>query len=120
YAAGDVGTPEVTSPAIRKIITSRAARVDALNALKSSGIVGENSQALVEIRNLAALTDLKARADAQRLVKAENADREELFREIAVAKNVDAAQIPKIRETYAGTLRELARPGDWIQGADGA
>jgi len=49
YAAGDVGTPEVTSPAIRKIITSRAARVDALNALKSSGIVGENNQALVEI-----------------------------------------------------------------------
>ena len=120
YAGTDaVGTPDVTSPAIRKIIQSRAARVDALNLFKSSGVVGENKQALVEIRNLEGISDLKVRAEVQRLVKAENADREELFREMAVAKKVDPSQIPKIRETYAATLRELARLGDWIQTPDG-
>ena len=112
--------PEVSSPAIRKIIDSRAARVAALNKYKSRGVIGENKRALVEVRNLDALPDLKARADVQRLVKAENADREELFKEIAVAKSVDLSQLSKIRDTYASTLREKARPGDWIQEPDGA
>jgi hypothetical protein len=63
---------------------------------------------MVEVRNLEALTDLKARADVQRLVKAENSDRQELYKEIAAAKNVDLAQLPKIREPtrHAAAERE--------------
>ena len=121
YAQADsVAPPEVTSPAIRRIIESRAARVADLTRFKSQGAVGENNRALVEVRDLETLSDLKARAEVQRLVKAENADREELFREIAVAKKVDPGQIDKIRETYATTLRENARAGDWIQMPDGS
>lgn len=119
YAQDKVGTPEVTSPAIRKIIDSRAGRVEALNKYKGLAVIGENNKGLVEVLKLDGLADLKERAEAQRIVKAENADREELFREIAVAKKVDPSQIPKIRETYAGTLRDLARPGDMIQTPDG-
>ena len=52
-------------------------------------------------------------------MKAENADREELYKEVAAAKGVDLSQLPKIRETYAATLRERAKPGEWIQGTDG-
>jgi uncharacterized protein YdbL (DUF1318 family) len=116
---GDVAAPEVTSPAIRKIIDSRASRAMALAEQKSKGVIGENNKALVEVRSLDSLPDLKARAEVQRLVKAENTDREELFKEIAAAKNVDLSQIPKIRETYAATLREKAHPGDWIQEPEG-
>lgn len=120
YAQGDdVAAPEISSPAIRKIIESRATRVAALNKYKAKGVIGENNKALVEIRGLDALSDLKERAEVQRLVKAENADREELFKEIAAAKNVELSQLPKIRETYASTLRGRARPGDWIQDPDG-
>ncbi len=116
YAAQDqVAAPEITNPAIRKIIDSRAARLDAINALKAEGVIGESNQALLVIRNLDAIQGLKERADAQKLVKDENADREQLFKEIAVAKKVDLAQLPKIRATYAETLREMAHPGDWIQ-----
>jgi uncharacterized protein YdbL (DUF1318 family) len=121
YAAeNEVAAPEISNPAIRKIIDSRAARLDAVNAAKTKGVIGENNQALLEVRNLDAVQALKERADLQKLVKAENADREQLFKEIAAAKNVDLAQLPQIRATYAETLRENARPGDWMQLPDGA
>ena len=117
--AEEVAAPEVSSPAIRKIIDSRAARAAQLRQFKSQGVVGENNRALLEPRSLDKLADLKARAQLQQLIKAENADREALFREIAAAKNVDLAQIPKIQETYAATLRENVSPGEWIQLPDG-
>ena len=121
YAAQDqVAAPEITNPAIRKIIDSRAARLDAINALKAEGVIGESNQALLVIRNLDAIQGLKERADAQKLVKDENADREQLFKEIAAAKKVDLAQLPQIQTTYAATLRENAHPGDWIQLPDGS
>ena len=116
---GDVPAPEITSPAIRKIIDSRAARVGDLRRFKSDGVIGENNKGLLEVRNLEAVSDLRARADLQRLVRAENADREELYKEIAAAKNVDLAQLPRIRETYASTLRDFAGPGEWIQMPNG-
>jgi len=114
-----VPPPEISNPAIRKIIESRAARVAQLDGYKFKGLIGENNQALVEARELESVPDLKTRAEIQRLVKAENADREELYKEIAAAKNVDLSQLPKIRETYASTLRENARLGDWIQTPEG-
>jgi len=118
--AQSVPEPTVSNPAIRKIIDSRASRVDAINKFKAAGAIGESNRALLEIRDLEAVTDLKARADAQRLVKAENADREQLFKEIAAAEGVDPSQIDRVRETYAETLRANARPGDWIQDPGGA
>jgi uncharacterized protein len=116
----EVAPPEVSNPAIRSIIGSRAARLESLNGWKRQGVVGENNQALVEVRNLDAVPGLKERADVQRLVRDENADREQLFREIAAAKNVDLSQLPRIQATYAETLRSTAHPGDWLQQPDGA
>ena len=120
YAAGEVPDPGVSNPAIRKIIESRAARAEALDGFKAQGAIGENNQALVEVLALDAIADLRQRAEVQRLVKAENADREQLFREIAAAQDVDLAQLPRIRETYAETLRANAKPGHKIQMPDGA
>ena len=72
------------------------------------------------VGDLDAVQGLKERADAQKLIKDENADREQLFKEIAAAKNVELSQLPQIRTTYAETLREKAHPGDWIQLPDGS
>lgn len=119
-AHAQVAEPTVTSPAIRKIIQSRAARVADLDRYKDQGVIGENNQGMVEARNLETLSDLKARAEVQRLVKAENADREELYKEIAAAEGVELSQLPRIKETYAGTLRANAKPGHWIQEPGGA
>lgn len=119
YAAEEVPAPEIQNPAIRKIIASRGARAPELAKYKAAGVIGENNKGFLEIRQLDAVTDLKGRAAVQKLVKDENADRTELYREMAAAKNVDAAQIGKIGETYAATLRENAKPGEWIQMPDG-
>jgi uncharacterized protein YdbL (DUF1318 family) len=113
--ADDVPVPEVSNPAIRKIIEARAQRVGPIDRFKAQGVIGESNRGLLETRALDKLDDLRRRADVQKLVRAENADREKLFEEIAAAKNVDRSQIPRIRETYAATLRDNARPGDWIQ-----
>lgn len=118
--AGQVAAPEITNPAIRKIIESRAARLSQLRKYIDTGVIGENNKALVEVRDRNAVSDLRERAELERLARAENADREELYKEIAAAKNVDMAQLPKIRETYAETLRQYAKPGDWIQMPDGS
>jgi uncharacterized protein YdbL (DUF1318 family) len=114
-----VAQPEITNPAIRKIIDSRAARLADLRRYFDQGVIGENNKGLVEVRSREALSDLKARAEVERLVRAENTDREELYKEIAAAKNVDLSQLPRIRETYAATLRQYATPGDWVQQPDG-
>ncbi len=120
YAQSDaVAAPEITNPAIRKIIQSRAARVRELGTHKKSGAVGENNRALVEVRQLDAL-GLQQRAAVQKLARAENADRERMFKEIAAATGTDLSQLPQIRATYATTLRQKAHRGDWIQMPDGS
>jgi uncharacterized protein YdbL (DUF1318 family) len=119
HAQGSVPEPEITNPAIRRIIASRAERLEALNRHKAMGVIGENNQALVEVRDLQSLTDLRERAEVQRIAREENADREQLFKEVALAKGVDLAQLPLIRRTYAETMRQFARTGDWIQQEDG-
>jgi len=119
-AHAQVAAPEITNPAIRKLIESRSARYAELQTYLERGILGESNKALLEVRNLDALTDLKARADVQRLVRAENADREELFKEIAAAKNVDLSQLDRVRATYAEAIQQGARPGTWIQDPGGS
>lgn len=113
YAA-EVADPGITNPAIRRIIESRGSRVGELTRFKAAGAIGENNQALLEARDLQALS-LQDRASAQRLIKAENDDREQMFKEIAAATGADPSTIPQIRTTYAETLRQNAKPGDWIQ-----
>ncbi len=117
--ADEVSRPEITNPAIRRIIDSRAARLPDLRKFKGMGVIGEGKDALLVPRNLQSINDLKQRAEVQRLIKDENRDREQLFKEIAAAKNVDLSQVPRIKETYAVTLRGDARPGDWIQMPNG-
>ncbi len=113
--AQSVPDPGVSNPAIRAIIDARAARVQQINDFKSRGLIGESNQALLEARSLDSISDLRQRAALQKLVKDENADRERLYKEVAAAEGVDLAQLPRIRQTYAETLRNNARSGDWIQ-----
>ncbi|MEM1207542.1 MAG: DUF1318 domain-containing protein [Acidobacteriota bacterium] len=116
---GSVAAPEISNPAIRKIIESRGARVGDLDRHKASGALGENNRALLDVRDLSALA-LQERAAVQRLVREENADRERMFKEIAAATGAALDQLPQIRRTYAETLRRNAKAGEWIQLPDGA
>ena len=117
--AQSVPDPGVSNPAIRAIIGARAARVKQINDFKSQGVIGESNQALLEARSVDSISDLRQRAALQKLIKDENADRERLYKEVAAAEGVELSQLPRIRQTYAETLRNNARAGDWIQLPDG-
>jgi hypothetical protein len=117
--AGAAQNPDVTNPAIRKIIDSRLARLPAVDKSKASGVIGENNKGFLEIRGIDAVKDPKDRDAVQRLVDEENADRTTQFAEVAKAEKADASQIPKIQERYAQTFRDRAKAGEWIQLPDG-
>lgn len=117
-AQGGVAAPEITNPAIRQIIGSRGARAPEVDRYKGQGVLGENKDALLEARDLSSLP-LPQRAAVQKLIREENADRERMFKEIAAATGADLSTLPQIKATYAETLRQRARSGEWIQDANG-
>ncbi len=114
-----VAAPEISNPAIRRIIANRAKRAQDIRKFKTKGVFGENRNALLEIRSLDGL-QLKDRAAVQKMLKAENTDREAMFKEIAAATGTDLSHLAQIRTTYAETLRAKAKTGDAIQLPNGS
>ena len=115
---GGPPSPGVTNPAIRRIIESRAGRFAKLRQLKSKGVFGENRNGILEIRSLDGLP-LSQRAQAQKLLAEENEDRRLMYNAIVDARGIDPSQLPLVRSTYAETLRQYAREGEWIQQPNG-
>ncbi len=74
-AAVDVN---VSTPAIRNIRASLANRFPQLQPLYGKGAIGETNTGLIAARDIGALS-LKEKADVNRLVEQENADRQALY-----------------------------------------
>ena len=108
----------VTTPAIRALKASIKQRAGRLIPFLDRGNVGLTNDGLLKIRNTKGLA-LKERALLKRLVKAENADRNALYLEIARANNISADKVEDIRRIFAKSWAKKARPGWWIQGPDG-
>lgn len=108
----------VSTPGIRAIKESLKTRFPELVPLFDGGRIGESSEGLIEIRDEAGL-GLADKASLRKLAKEENADRRSLYAEVAKAMSIDAGQIPKIQKIFAERWINDARPGWWIQGADG-
>ena len=115
YAQADIN---VTTPNIRALKASMKERFEELRPLYEKGVVGETNDGLLSIRSSDEL-DLKEKAGVKKLVKAENADRENLYREIAEANDLSADTVPQIQELFANSWRKDAKKGWWIQNDDG-
>lgn len=87
-----------------------AARLPALNKLKTALVIGENNQALLAVRGEIAAKDLK-------IVEAENTDRKLVYKKIAAATG---ASIAKVQSRRAEQIAEKSQPGLWLQKADGS
>lgn len=85
-----------------------AARIPAINALKDSGIIGENSDGYLEYRT-GQQTD-KATVDA------ENVDRKKVYS--AIAKN-EGASPDLVGQRRAKMIASIGKKGHWFKGADG-
>jgi uncharacterized protein YdbL (DUF1318 family) len=109
---------EVSTPAIRAIKESLKDRFPRLEPYFERGSLGESNAGFVEIRDESGLS-LKEKGELRNLVKDENADRGNLYAEVARALNIEASQIPRIQKIFASSWIKNSRPGWWIQQEDG-
>ena len=85
-------------------------RLADVNAVKGKGAAGENNRGFLEARGSPAPAD-------QQVIQAENADRRQVYAAIAAETGSSADEVGRQR---AVQLAGLARPGHWVQGADGS
>jgi uncharacterized protein YdbL (DUF1318 family) len=109
----------VSSPAVSRIKSSMASRFGDLEKFFSSGAIGLTKDGMVDVRDLNAVA-LPDRATVKRLVSEDNADRAQLYTEIAKASNHPEWE-SDIRKSFARRwVQTGAKPGWYYQGDDGA
>lgn len=84
-------------------------RLSKLDALKTSGAIGENNRGLVEVRG--------ADGQAATICSEENRDRETVYADIARRNQTTAEQVGRLR---AKKIAESSAPGVWLQKEDGS
>jgi uncharacterized protein YdbL (DUF1318 family) len=108
---------DVSSPAIRRLVSSMETRHGQLEPYYESGAIGLTADGLVELRDPNAVP-LAERNAARKLVADENADRNSLYREIAAANGKPEWE-SDIRSTFAQRWVAKARGGWWYRDAAG-
>ena len=109
----------VSSPAVTRIKQSMGARFGELEKFFASGAIGLTKDGLVDVRDLNAVA-LPDRATVKRLVSEDNADRAQLYSEIAKASNHPEWEAD-IKKSFAKRwVATGAKPGWYYQGDDGS
>lgn len=85
-------------------------RLPSVGSAKDKGVAGENNRGYLEARGAPSAGD-------QQVIQAENADRRQVYAAIAAETGSSADEVGRKR---AAQLADLARPGHWVQGADGS
>lgn len=109
---------DADTPAVRKLQAAMKKRHAQLKPFYKSGAIGFTQDALVDIHNLKAVS-LKQRGQLKNLLKAENRDRNQLYKEIARA-NGHPEWEKDIRKTFSQTWIANAAKGWWYKNAKGA
>ena len=107
----------ISTPAVRQLTQSMEARFAQMKKYYDSGAVGLTRDGLVEVRDQN-LIPLPERNAARKLVADENADRANLYREIAAA-NGHPEWEADIRKTFAERWASKAAAGWYYQDASG-
>jgi uncharacterized protein YdbL (DUF1318 family) len=107
----------VSTPAVSSLQASMAARHKLLEPFYRSGGIGFTANGLIGIHD-ASMIALKSRSEAQRLIAEENADRTELYQEIANA-NGQPEWEDNIRQIFAVRWIQRAQAGWWYQETNG-
>jgi uncharacterized protein len=103
----------IDSPEIRKLRASMQNRFDSLTGFYQQGFIGIKQDGLLAVRDAGAIP-LKDRNTVNKLVSAENADREALYRAIADA-NGHSDWYEQIKSTFAARWISNAQPGWWYE-----
>jgi uncharacterized protein YdbL (DUF1318 family) len=103
----------IDSSAIRQLRTRMESRFSSLQPLYAAGYIGIQGDGLLAVRN-AASVPLKERNQVNKLVAAENADRQSLYQAIANA-NGHPEWAAQIKSTFAARWISNAQSGWWYQ-----
>lgn len=109
---------DLTTPAIRKVIESMKNRNSKIMHFKDKGIIGETYDGMLAVRDMAGLTGEDIRT-INRLLRAENNDRETLYKELAEANKIPLSEVDRIKTIFAKTRKAKAKQGHWFQDEKG-
>ena len=112
-AQADEADLNIDSPEIRQLRAKMESRFAALQPLYAAGFIGIQADGLLAVRD-AASVPLKDRNQANKLVAAENADRQSLYQAIANA-NGHPEWTTQIKSTFAARWVSNAQSGWWYQ-----
>jgi len=115
HAAQDIN---VSTPEIRALKESIKQRAGSLIPYLNGGQVGIGADGMLKLRSSEGL-DLKGRGEVNRLLSAENADRQRLYQEIARA-NGFPDQVAEVQGVFAESWREQSAGGWYLEGKDGS
>ena len=113
-AAADL---EVNTPAITALKSSMQARHGQLSPFYGAGAIGLTKDGMIAVKDATAVP-LSQRGSLSGLVSAENADRANLYKEIAAA-NGHAEWQGDIQNTFAGRWIDKAQSGWFYQSGSG-
>jgi uncharacterized protein YdbL (DUF1318 family) len=108
----------LTTPAIRKVIDTMKTRNSKVMHFKDKGLIGETYDGMLAIRDMSGISGEDIRT-IKRLLRAENTDREILYKELAVANKISLSEISSIKTVFAKTRKAKAKPGHWFQDEKG-
>jgi len=103
----------IDSAEIRQLRASMESRFASLQPLYSAGFIGIQADGLLAVRDIESVP-LKDRNQVNKLVAAENADRQSLYQAIADA-NGHPDWAVQIKSTFAGRWVSNAQSGWWYQ-----
>lgn len=112
-AQADEADLAIDSPEIRQLRAAMESRFASLQPLYAAGFIGIQADGLLAVRDIESVP-LKDRNQVNKLVAAENADRQNLYQAIANA-NGHPDWAAQIKSTFAGRWVSNAQPGWWYQ-----
>jgi uncharacterized protein YdbL (DUF1318 family) len=115
--AGEIDL-NLTTPAIRKVIATMKTRNSKVMHFKNKGLIGETYDGMLAIRDMSGISGEDIRT-IKRLLRAENNDRETLYKELAVANKISLPEISRIKTVFAKTRKTKGKPGHWFQNEKG-
>ena len=105
---------DVSSPKIKKIKLRVKERYKKLVNLYKQGRIGETYDGNLALRDVKGL-GLKARRKVNTLLKAENADRKNLYTAIARENKIAASKIKDIGKLFSRSWQKKCKEGWWIE-----
>ena len=112
-AQADEANLAIDSPEIRQLRAAMENRFASLQPLYAAGFIGIQADGLLAVRDIGSVP-LKDRNQVNKLVAAENADRQRLYQAIANA-NGHPDWAAQIKSTFAGRWVSNAQAGWWYQ-----